>query len=194
MKQRKHPVVVALEPEIERTLDDFGYELVHMKFGGPPSTRTLSIFIDNPEGVTAEDCRYMSERLSIICDMVDPVEGAYRLVISSPGIDRPLTRDEDFSRFAGSKVSVRFEGSNGKRRGVRGLLEGVVDGKAVVMAEGDVREEIPLDTIEDGNLIYDWDAEVLAEPEDEDEAEAPAESAPPSHKAPKKSNAKSRKP
>jgi ribosome maturation factor RimP len=168
MKQRKHPVVVALEPEIERTLDDYGYELVLMKFGGPPTTRTLSIFIDKAGGVTAEDCKYMAERLSIICDMVDPVEGPYRLVVSSPGIDRPLTRDEDFTRFAGSKVSVRFEGANGKRRGVRGLLEGVVEGKAVVLAEGGVREEIALDTIEDGNLIYDWDAEGLAEDEDED--------------------------
>ena len=171
MKQRKHPVVVALEPEIERTLDDYGYELVLMKFGGPPSNRTLSVFIDKPGGVSAEDCRYMSERLSIICDMVDPVEGAYRLVISSPGVDRPLTRDEDFSRFAGSTVSVRYEGADGKRRGVRGVLEGVEEGKAVVIAEGGGREEIALETIEDGNLIYDWDGEGLAGTENEGDGE-----------------------
>jgi ribosome maturation factor RimP len=181
MKIRKHPVVAGLEGEIGSTLQDFGYELVLMKFGGPPGNRTLSIFIDKPGGLTADDCKYMSDRLSIVIDALDPIEGSYRLVVSSPGVDRPLTRDEDFEKFAGETVSVRFEDEAGKRRRIRGTLQGVREGKAVILADGE-EEAVALDQVEEGNLIYDWAGHGEPEAEATEEAAAPAPTAAPGPK------------
>ncbi len=158
MKQRKHPVVRKLEAEVESTLSDFGFELVQMKFGGGGDGRALSVFIDGPNGVTADDCQQMNRRLSMLLDVLDPVPGAYTLVVSSPGLDRPLSEDEDFQRFAGEKAAIRYMPDGGQRRTVNGILKGLADDKVVVDAEEGLLY-IPLAEVEEAHLTYDWDAE-----------------------------------
>jgi len=151
----KHPVVERIEGEVEQTLRDFGYELVLMKFGGPPGNQTLSLYIDKPGGLTTADCQYMAERISVLLDLLDPVPGGYHLMISSPGVNRPLTRDEDFDRFAGRKAAVTIRDEAGKRATIRGKLTGVVEGQVVLENETGTKQ-LPLDTVEQAHLVHEW--------------------------------------
>jgi ribosome maturation factor RimP len=151
----KHPVVERIEGEVEQTLRDFGYELVLMKFGGPPGNQTLSIYLDKPGGVTTADCQYMTERLSVLLDLLDPVPTSYDLLVSSPGVNRPLTRDEDFDRFAGRKAAVTYRNAEGKRATVRGKLTGLAEG-AVVLKNESGTQQLPLDTVEQAHLVHEW--------------------------------------
>jgi ribosome maturation factor RimP len=157
----KHPVVEKIEAEVEQTLRDFGYELVLMKFGGPPGNQTLSIYIDKPGGVTTNDCQYMTERLSVLLDVLDPVSGAYHLMISSPGVNRPLTRDEDFNRFAGRKAAVTYRNAEGKRATIRGRLTGLQEDKVVLEGvEGtEGPQQVAVDTVEQAHLVHEWEDE-----------------------------------
>jgi len=156
MRQAKHPVVERIEAEIAATLQSFGYELVLIKFGGPSHHPTLSVFMDKPGGVTSADCQYMTERLSVLLDVLDPVPGSYSLVVSSPGINRPLVRDEDFDRFAGQAAAVTYRGEDGKRATVRGILRGRHD-ETVLVEQDSGALSIPLSWIEQARLDYDWD-------------------------------------
>ena len=162
MRIRKHPVVRKIEAEVEQTLEDFGYELVQIKYGGEAGGRTLSILIDREGGVTADDCGEMSRRLSMLLDTLDPIPGSYTLIVSSPGLDRPLTRDSDFDRFAGEKAAIRHCTQEGTRRTDTGLLRGLEDGAVTIEADCETLR-IPLAEIEEAHLVYDWEAEDAAE-------------------------------
>ncbi len=158
MRIKKHPVVRKIEGEVERTLGDFGYELVQLKFGGGGGGRTLTVLMDSPDGVAADDCQEMSRRLSLLLDMLDPIPGSYTLVVSSPGLDRPLTRDSDFERFKGQQAAVSYRSPGGSRATERGLLRGVADEHVLLEVEGRAHE-IALTDVEEAHLVYDWDAE-----------------------------------
>lgn len=168
MRQAKHPVVERIEPEVEKTLAGFGYELVIIKFGGPSHHPTLTIFMDKPGGVTSGDCQYMTERLSVLLDALDPIPGSYSLVVSSPGINRPLVRDEDYTRFAGQRAAVTYRGEDGKRATVRGVLRGV-EGEALALEMPEGRTLLPLTWIEQARLDYDWDEMPQAGPTEAEE-------------------------
>ena len=152
----KHPVIERIEAEVERTLRDFGYELVLLKFGGPPNNQTLSVYMDKPGGVTSADCQYMTERLSVLLDVLDPVQGRYNLLVSSPGVNRPLTQDNDFDRFVGKRAAVTFRDPEGKRATVRGQLQGVQDGQVVVQVEEEQVQRLTLDEVEQAHLVFEW--------------------------------------
>jgi ribosome maturation factor RimP len=154
----KHPVVERVEPEVERTLRDFGYELVQIKFGGPAGNQTLSVYIDKPGGITTGDCHYMTERLSVLLDVLNPVPGSYHLLVSSPGVNRPLTRDSDFDRFAGEKAAVTFRDAEGKRATVRGRLKGLQDGR-VVLEDGEQVDSVAAEDVEEAHLVFEWQDE-----------------------------------
>jgi ribosome maturation factor RimP len=155
MRLTKHPVVERIEAEVDRTLASFGYELVQIKFGGPSHHPTLTVLMDKPGGVTSGDCQYMTERLSVLLDVLDPVPSRYSLVVSSPGINRPLVKDEDFVRFAGQRAAVTYRDAADKRITVRGLLEGVTD-EQVTLVVGEERQVLPLAQIEQARLDFDW--------------------------------------
>jgi len=158
MNIRKHPVVRKIEAEVEELVGDFGYELVQIKYGGEAGGRTLSVLIDNEDGVTADDCSEMSRRLSMLLDTLDPIPGSYTLIVSSPGFDRPITRDSDFDRFAGEQAAIRHRADEGGRRTDTGLLCGVEDDSVKIEVDGETLR-IPLAEIEEAHLVYDWEAE-----------------------------------
>jgi len=156
MKIKPNPVLEKLAPELERTLDSFGYELVQAKLGGRPGSQTLTILMDKPGGVTAGDCRYMASRLSVLLDALDPIQGHYTLVVSSPGVNRPLTRDTDFERFAGENVAIRWAPPDAGPRTVRGRLTGLRDGSVWIEVDGK-ETAVPLEAVETANIVYDWE-------------------------------------
>src|SRR5579884_1345636 len=108
----------------EPVLASLGYRLVRVRITGFAGC-TVQIMAERPDGtLTIEDCESVSRALSPVLDVADPIEGAYRLEISSPGIDRPLVRRSDFDRYAGHVAHVEMAAPIDGRRRFRGELLG----------------------------------------------------------------------
>jgi ribosome maturation factor RimP len=106
-------------------LESLGFRLVRVRMSGLAGC-TVQIMAERPDGtMTIEDCETASRALSPVLDVEDPIDRAYRLEISSPGIDRPLVRRSDFARFAGHVVKVEMAAPIDGRRRFRGVLLGV---------------------------------------------------------------------
>src|SRR5689334_14323410 len=104
--------------------------------GGPGGRQTLRVFIDKPSGVSLDDCTRISRAVSAALDVEDPIEGAYDLEVSSPGLDRPLRTPEHFRKFAGSKVRIRTFGPVPEcenRKTFVGILKSYEDNGAIVV-------------------------------------------------------------
>ncbi len=109
---------------VEPVLVSLGYRLVRVRISGFAGC-TVQIMAERPDGTMAiEDCEAASRALSPVLDVADPVEGSYRLEISSPGIDRPLVRRSDFDRYAGYIAQVEMQVPIDGRRRFRGELAG----------------------------------------------------------------------
>jgi ribosome maturation factor RimP len=121
----------------EPVLDDLGFRLVRVQISAL-SGCTVQVMTERPDGtMTIEDCETASRALSLVLDAADPVEQAYRLELSSPGLDRPLVRHSDFQRFAGHEVKIEMAVAIDGRRRFRGLLIGADDESARMRLEGD---------------------------------------------------------
>jgi len=142
-----------LEALFAPTLESMGYEMVRVMFQG--RTRpTLQVMAERKDGrpMTVDDCADISRSLSALLDVEDPIQGAYALEISSPGIDRPLTRAKDFLTWAGFEIKMEaLVGVDGRKR-FRGKLLGL-DGEDVLLhADGqDVR--LPLSDLKSAKLV-----------------------------------------
>jgi ribosome maturation factor RimP len=119
------------EDWLRETLESLGYELVDLESSRGGLVR---IFIDTPRGITVDDCARVSNHLTRVFD-VEGVEYE-RLEVSSPGLDRPLKRLEDYARFAGQVASVRLKLPRDGRRRFEGPIVGVEDGSVVLQVEG----------------------------------------------------------
>ena len=119
-------------------LHGMGYRLVRIKISGEAGC-TVQIMAERPDGsMQIEDCEAISRALSPVLDIADPIDRAYRLEISSPGIDRPLVRRSDFERFTGHLVKVEMALAHQGRKRFRGTLAGV-EGGAVRLHRDDAR-------------------------------------------------------
>jgi ribosome maturation factor RimP len=108
----------------EPVIEGLGYRLVRVRISGLAGC-TVQIMAERPDGtMTIEDCEAVSRALSPVFDVEDPIDRAYRLEISSPGIDRPLVRHSDFDRYAGHVVKVEMAVPIEGRRRFRGVLLG----------------------------------------------------------------------
>ena len=108
----------------EPVIEGLGYRLVRVKVSGADGG-TVQIMAERPDGsMTVEDCENVSRALSAVLDVADPIERAYRLEISSPGLDRPLVRKSDFERYAGHLARIEMEIPVEGRKRFRGLLLG----------------------------------------------------------------------
>jgi ribosome maturation factor RimP len=134
---------------LEATLGSLGYELVDLELSRSGLAR---VFIDKPGGITVEDCATVSRHLT----RVFAVEGFEyeRLEVSSPGLDRPLKRLEDFTRFAGQDVSLRLKLPREGRRRLEGRIAGVEDGKVLIEVEGK-RWSVAMTEIDRARLVPD---------------------------------------
>ena len=130
----------------EPVLGDLGYRLVRVKISGADGC-TVQIMAERPDGsMVIEDCEAISRALSPVFDVADPIERAYRLEISSPGIDRPLVRRSDFERFAGHEVKVEMAVAAHGRKRFRGQLLGV-EGEAAKLRLDDAGQDEPQDVL-----------------------------------------------
>jgi ribosome maturation factor RimP len=120
----------------EPVIEGLGYRLVRVRITGNQGC-TVQVMAERPDGsMTVEDCEAVSRALSPVLDVADPVEGAYRLEISSPGMDRPLVRRGDFERHAGHLVKIEMQVPLDGRRRFRGTIGGV-EGETVTIHRDD---------------------------------------------------------
>lgn len=109
---------------VEPVLDGLGYRLVRVRVSGADGC-TVQVMAERPDGtMTIDDCEAASRALSPVLDASDPVDRAYRLELSSPGLDRPLVRQSDFDRYAGNIVKIEMATPIEGRKRFRGLLLG----------------------------------------------------------------------
>src|SRR5260221_4506341 len=113
-----------------------GLELVDVEFGGGGGHQTLRIYIDRAGGVSLDDCSSVSRAVSAALDVEDPLDGAYDLAVSSPGLDRPLRTPEHFEKFKGSKVRVKTYAPLEDRKNFVGTLKGFAEGNVIVEVDG----------------------------------------------------------
>ena len=137
-----------LEPRIER----LGYEMadLEVKLGGRGGV--VRVFIDHPDGISLDDCEKVSRVISALLDVEDPLPGHYNLEVSSPGLDRKLTKKEHFQRFTGETVKVRMRFPVEGRRRFRGTLVSSDDENIVVEVDG-VSHTLPRATIDSARLV-----------------------------------------
>ncbi|PHS32420.1 MAG: ribosome maturation factor RimP [Methylophaga sp.] len=141
-----------IEHLIEVPIETLGYELVgveHIKNG---SNTVLRIYIDSEQGIAIEDCERVSHQVSGILEVEEPIASTYSLEVSSPGFDRPLFKDRDFERFAGSEVKITMKLPVQGRRNFKGVLQGMSDNDILIEVDGEIYE-LPLTKLSKARLV-----------------------------------------
>jgi ribosome maturation factor RimP len=139
-------------------LEAMGYRLVRIKVSGELGC-TVQVMAERPDGtMLIDDCEAVSRALSPVLDVADPIDRAYRLEISSPGIDRPLVRRSDFERYSGHLAKIEMAAPHQGRKRFRGLLDGVEGDAVRVQREGAAKGEdalvlLPMHDIGDARLV-----------------------------------------
>jgi ribosome maturation factor RimP len=143
-------LTMLIEPEVK----SLGFDLVRVKmFGG--DDQTLQIMAERPDTrqLTIDDCAAISRRLSDMLDEKDPIEDAYRLEVSSPGIDRPLTRLKDFADWAGHEARVNVAEAIDGRKQFKAVLAGV-EGETVLLDDPKVGSvEVEFSNVQSAKLV-----------------------------------------
>ncbi len=139
--------------ELVKPLTDYsGLELLLVEFVKGPRGKVLRLVIDKEGGVSLDDCSRLSRVVSDLLDVHDPVPGSYNLEVSSPGINRPLIKIEDYERFSGKKVFVRTKEPVEGRRKFKGVLRGVSDGDQIVIDASGREFYLPIGLIKKARL------------------------------------------
>lgn len=123
---------------LDPVADAAGYEIVRLRLMGGTHARRLQIMAERPDGdMNVEDCAKLSRALSEVMDAADPISGEYNLEVSSPGVDRPLTRLKDFAEYAGHEARLELDRMAEGRKRFRGALVGVEGDQVAIDLEGE---------------------------------------------------------
>jgi ribosome maturation factor RimP len=147
-----NPLVANVWQLAEPLCQSEGLELVHVEFQREQTGRILRIYLDKPGGITLDDCVNISRQLGDILDVGLDTQSSYRLEVSSPGLQRPLGKLEDFKRFKGLRVKIRTAQAASRQQKVTGTLAGVSGPDIQLMVDGR-SISIALDEIVKAHLI-----------------------------------------
>jgi len=141
-----------LEPILAPVVEAAGFKLVRLRLIGGKK-KTLQVMAEREDGsMNVEDCATLSRALSAFLNRDDPIEGEYELEVSSPGIDRPLTRLADFARWSGHEAKIELAAPLDGRKRLRALLLGLDGSEVVVDAHGE-RLKFPFRAIAEAKLV-----------------------------------------
>lgn len=150
----------ALHAIIAPEAEAMGLALVRVAFFGGESDPTLQVMAERPDTrqLTIDDCADLSRRISVQLDALeeagkDPIDQAYRLEVSSPGIDRPLTRRSDFADWAGHEAKVALKEKLDGRQRFNGLLVGIEGDVVTILDKEEVEHKLPFDAIDTAKLV-----------------------------------------
>jgi len=150
----KHFDVATIEATIAPAMAAAGYRIVRVTYTGVGRRATLQIMAEREDDVsmTVDDCATLSHTVSALLDVADPIAAAYMLEISSPGLDRPLIRREDFERYAGFEAKLEVKQAVEGRKRFRGRLRGI-DGDIVALEADGATWRFPLDEVTRAKLV-----------------------------------------
>ncbi len=152
-----------LQRDIEVRVEALGFELVELEQAGSRTRPLLRLRIDRPEGageagVTIDDCTRVSRDVEAMLDARGDLSERYVLEVSSPGLERPLTRRHDYQRFAGKEVALRTsEAVPDVGKHVNGLLRGIDDNDVVTVEVNGAPVAVALGNIKKAHLVFRWE-------------------------------------
>jgi ribosome maturation factor RimP len=150
-------VVEKVEEIAERVGARAGIEIAGVELVGGGAGRVLRIFIDKPEGVSHADCEFISHNVGTILDVEDVVPGArYTLEVSSPGLERRISKPRDFERFTGKKLKVTLRQPIENQRHFTGALTEFKEGIITLEPSPGRSIQFPLEQVERANLKFEW--------------------------------------
>ena len=132
MRQSMNYLWELLEPVVA----GMGYELVEIEFNSHPKNKVLRLYIDKEEGILIEDCSEVSRQVSAVIDVEDPISGFFNLEVSSPGLDRPLRKLEDYERFKDEMVKIKTSMPQDGQRNFKGQIKDVDKDSVLIECEG----------------------------------------------------------
>ena len=139
---------------LEPVITDLGYEVVRiMTIGVQNPTLQIMIEPQDHSQLNVDDCAKVSRAVSALLDEKDPIAGAYTLEVSSPGIDRPLTKPEHFARFVGYEAKIETTEAVDKRKRFKGRIIALKDGRDVALEMEGVTYSIPFELISKAKLV-----------------------------------------
>jgi ribosome maturation factor RimP len=140
-----------IEPEVKR----LGYELVRVMMIGGASDPTLQVMAERPDTrqLDISDCEKISRHLSDMLDLADPIDGSYRLEVSSPGIDRPLTRLKDFKDWAGHEARIKLREPHEGRKQFSCTIQGIEGDEILIITKEGEAHALPFHTISSAKLV-----------------------------------------
>jgi ribosome maturation factor RimP len=145
-----------IEGDLEALLSDAGYELVELQrvMGRGARLALLVDRADEPGHITLDECAAISRKVSGYLDVADPFRGPFHLLVSSPGVDRPLCRPSHYQRAVGQRVRLRYDSGEGPVT-VLGMLRAVGDDGVTLDLDGRTLE-VPWPRVEKANVAFDW--------------------------------------
>ena len=145
--------VQQLESILVPVIEGLGYDCWGFEFRSQGHQSILRVFIDDAEkGIGVDDCETVSRQVSGVLDVEDPIQTEYTLEVSSPGMDRPLFRLEQFEAYAGHRVRIRLRMAFEGRRKFEGVLKGI-EGSDIVVVVDDHEFLLPIDSIDKANVV-----------------------------------------
>jgi len=151
-KGRVEELVLRIAEDVTK---DTEFEIVDVEYEKAGDKWYLRVFADKPGGITVDECGLLSGKLSNELDRVDPIPHSYVLEVSSPGLERPLKKDEDFERFAGRPVEINTFAPLCGQKEWQGVLKGLRDGDVVVESDGE-EIAIPREKVAKARLTVDF--------------------------------------
>ena len=137
----------------EPVVESMGYELVGVEFHSSEHHGVMRVFIDHENGITVDDCARVSRQISAVIDVEDPIEMAFDLEVSSPGINRPLFKLSDFEKFTGKTAKIKLGVALNGRKNFSGVLQGIDDNQQVIIDVDNEIYELPYPDIAKANLV-----------------------------------------
>jgi ribosome maturation factor RimP len=133
-------------------VESMGFELVGVEFHGTEHHGLLRIYIDHENGIVVDDCAKVSRQISALLDVEDPISQGYDLEVSSPGINRPLFKQDDYQRFSGLRAKIKLGVALDGRKNFSGTLQGIEEDQVLIEVDNETFE-LPFHDIAKANLI-----------------------------------------
>ncbi len=151
-----HGLIDNLQDKLEPAVIGLGYDLLCVELQGTGTDAVLRLYIDSAKGIGVEDCARVSREVSALLDVDDPIESAYRLEVSSPGLDRPLVKPQHFNDYLGQDAKIKLRVPCEGRRNFRGKLLACDEDVVAVEVDGQ-RIDLPFADIERARLVPVFD-------------------------------------
>jgi len=152
--ESKEKIIARVKELTEPLCESEGMELVHVEYQRESAGRILRIYIDRPGGIRIDDCKVISRQLSDLLDVCIEIDEAFSLEVTSPGLDRPLSKKEDFERFKGNIAKIRIKTPVNGQKNFKGVLIGISD-EIVILKSNDKIISINFQDINNARLVMD---------------------------------------